>query len=61
MKPTALLAAPRSTKTPRFTAALRRPGTYLACPACGRLLNIEWATRSIVCSCGHRIPPPKDK
>ena len=33
----------------------RRPGTYLGCAACGRLLNIEWATRSIVCSCGARI------
>jgi hypothetical protein len=29
--------------------------------ACGRLLNIGWATRSIVCSCGARITPPKDK
>ena len=32
-----------------------RPGTYLRCSACGRLLKIEWATRSIVCSCGARV------
>jgi DNA-directed RNA polymerase subunit RPC12/RpoP len=31
------------------------PGTYVACQACGRLLKIEWAARSIVCSCGARI------
>lgn len=34
-----------------------RPGTYLRCSACGRLLKIEWATRSIVCSCGARVVP----
>jgi len=34
-----------------------RPGTYLGCSVCGRLLKIEWATRSIVCSCGARIDP----
>lgn len=32
-----------------------RPGTYVGCTACGRLLRIEWATRSIICSCGARI------
>jgi hypothetical protein len=26
--------------------------------ACGRMLKIGWATRSIVCSCGARIIPP---
>jgi hypothetical protein len=35
------------------------PGTYVSCTACGRLLRIEWATRSIVCSCGARITPQK--
>jgi DNA-directed RNA polymerase subunit RPC12/RpoP len=35
-----------------------RAGNYIACGACGRLLRIEWATRSIVCSCGARITPP---
>jgi hypothetical protein len=34
-----------------------RPGTYLRCSSCGRLLRIEWATHSIVCSCGARIGP----
>jgi hypothetical protein len=31
-------------------------GRYIGCPACGRLLRIEWAVRSLVCSCGSRIP-----
>jgi hypothetical protein len=30
-------------------------GTYIACGACGRLLKIEWAVRSLVCSCGARV------
>ena len=34
------------------------PGVYLRCAACGRMLKIGWATRSIVCSCGARITPP---
>lgn len=42
---------------PRLTGPAFRPGTYLRCAACGRLLKIEWATRSIVCSCGARISP----
>lgn len=50
----------RST-SPRSPGPARRPGTYICCSACGRLLNIEWATRSIVCACGARIVPPKDK
>ena len=25
------------------------------CGKCGRLLNIQWATRSIVCACGARV------
>jgi hypothetical protein len=32
------------------------PGHYLGCPACGRLLKIEWVVRSLVCSCGARVP-----
>jgi DNA-directed RNA polymerase subunit RPC12/RpoP len=35
-----------------------RPGVYLSCAACGKLLAIRWATRSIVCSCGARVTPP---
>ena len=37
-------------------------GTYIACGACGRLLKIEWAVRSLVCSCGARVTtrPPDD-
>ena len=31
-------------------------GRYLGCPSCGRLLKIEWAVRSLVCSCGARVP-----
>ena len=31
-------------------------GRYIGCPACGRLLRIEWAVRSLVCSCGARVP-----
>jgi hypothetical protein len=30
-------------------------GTYIACDSCGRLLKIEWAVRSLVCSCGARV------
>jgi len=44
-------------KTARSTGPAYRPGTYLCCGACGRLLKIEWATRSIVCSCGARVRP----
>jgi hypothetical protein len=42
---------------PRPTGPAFRPGTYLRCSACGRLLKIEWATRSIVCACGARVVP----
>jgi hypothetical protein len=48
----------------RSAAAARstyRPGTYLRCGVCGRLLKIEWATRSIVCACGARINPTPGK
>lgn len=43
--------------SPRRVRPAYRPGTYLRCAACGRLLKIEWATRSIVCSCGARVTP----
>jgi hypothetical protein len=47
-------------ETPRRPAGPAHPaGSYVACTACGRLLRIEWATRSIVCSCGARITPQK--
>jgi hypothetical protein len=46
---------------PRATRGTFRPGTYLRCGVCGRLLKIEWATRSIVCSCGARINPTPGK
>jgi hypothetical protein len=41
-----------------------RAGTYIACGACGRLLRIEWAVRSLICSCGARVntrPPDLEK
>jgi hypothetical protein len=44
-------------RPPRMTGPARRPGTYIGCPTCGRLLNIQWATRSIVCACGERLAP----
>ncbi|MBI3932896.1 MAG: hypothetical protein HY317_05725 [Acidobacteria bacterium] len=47
---------PAGALTPRPTSSPYRPGTYLRCAACGKLLKIEWATRSIVCACGARIP-----
>jgi hypothetical protein len=47
----------QSKRSPRMVF---RPGTYLRCGSCGRLLRIEWRTRSIVCSCGARITPPQD-
>jgi DNA-directed RNA polymerase subunit RPC12/RpoP len=39
---------------------VRRPGTYLTCAACGRMLRIEWPTRSIICSCGQKVVPQPD-
>jgi hypothetical protein len=48
---------PARLKSPRATGPAYGPGTYLCCSACGRLLKIEWATRSIVCSCGARVRP----
>jgi hypothetical protein len=49
-------AAPRPAAA-RLTSPARPAGTYLGCGACGRLLRIQWATRSIVCSCGARVNP----
>jgi hypothetical protein len=46
-----------SAKESKAVSAARRPGTYMACQACGRLLRIEWRTRSIVCACGARVSP----
>jgi len=43
--------------SPRPAGPAKRPGVYLSCTVCGRLLNIQWATRSIVCSCGARVSP----
>jgi hypothetical protein len=42
---------PKGRKVARFEA-----GRYIGCQSCGRLLRIEWAVRSLVCSCGARIP-----
>ena len=38
-------------------------GNYIGCSACGRLIKIEWAVRSLVCSCGARVNlgPPDGK
>jgi len=52
------MKSPSRPASARVARPPRRPGTYTSCAACGRLLKIEWATRSIVCSCGARIPPP---
>jgi hypothetical protein len=48
---------PNGAAKPRMTGPPRRPGNYIGCPDCGRLLNIQWATRSIVCACGKRLTP----
>jgi hypothetical protein len=47
---------------PAAVAPIKRPprgsygaGSYIACDSCGRLLKIEWAVRSLVCSCGARV------
>jgi hypothetical protein len=47
------------TQTPRPSRGLSRTpyaaGTYIACSTCGRLLKIEWAVRSLICSCGAKV------
>jgi hypothetical protein len=32
------------------------PGTYVQCQSCGRVLPVLCPTRSMVCSCGARLP-----
>jgi hypothetical protein len=55
------MKSPNRPASVRVARPPRRPGTYTSCAECGRLLKIEWATRSIVCSCGARVaPPPRD-
>ncbi|HEY7410821.1 MAG TPA: hypothetical protein VII13_08775 [Vicinamibacteria bacterium] len=51
--------SPSSSAPPSGIGPARRAGTYLRCSVCGKILNIEWATRSIICSCGTRIAPPR--
>ena len=44
--------------SPTSKGASRTPyaaGSYIACGACARLLRIEWAVRSLICSCGARV------
>ena len=48
---------PLGEAVPRMTSAARPAGTYVGCASCGRMLRIQWATRSIVCSCGARVNP----
>jgi hypothetical protein len=48
---------PKQTRPP----STRQAGTYICCENCGKLLKIEWAVRSVLCSCGTRLPvPPGD-
>jgi hypothetical protein len=47
---------PRAGPGGRRAIARFEAGNYLGCPACGRLIKIEWAVRSLVCSCGARVP-----
>ena len=51
-RPSPVAAAP----TVGRKVAHYEPGRYIGCPTCGRLLKIEWAVRSLVCSCGARVP-----
>jgi hypothetical protein len=52
----ALRAVPtREPKPARPARITYSAGTYIGCESCGRLLKIEWAVRSLVCSCGARI------
>ena len=54
MKP--VLAKPRTSPAPLGASRTPyAPGSYIACGACGRLLRIEWAVRSLICSCGARV------
>ena len=49
VKPRPLSTAKGASRTP-YAA-----GSYIACGACARLLRIEWAVRSLICSCGARV------
>jgi hypothetical protein len=42
---------------PKPPRSSHRPGNYVPCGTCGRLLRIDWPVRSIVCACGARIDP----
>jgi len=42
-----MVAAPRSLPA----------GNYVQCQSCGKVLRVLCATRSMVCSCGARLPP----
>jgi len=59
MKP----STPAPPKPPGTGRGSYSAGSYIACGACGRLLRIEWAVRSLVCSCGARVNvrPAEDK
>ena len=50
--PTKPAALPPTRRAPRGAYGA---GTYIGCESCGRLLKIEWAVRSLVCSCGARV------
>ena len=47
--------------TPKRVVLPRSAGTWLVCSACGRMLKIEWPTRSIVCACGERLPGTSER
>jgi len=46
---------------PKRVVQSRSAGTWLICSACGRMLKIEWPTRSILCACGERLPGTSEK
>ena len=61
MKP--VTHTPRRAAPPGLSRTPYAAGTYIACSTCGRLLKIEWAVRSLICSCGARVntrPPDTD-
>lgn len=47
--------------TPKRVMPSPSAGTWLICSACGRMLKIEWPTRSILCSCGERLQGSSEK
>lgn len=52
---------PRHPAPARATGPAYAAGTYLCCEACGKLLKIQWPTRSVVCACGARVNPRPDR